>query len=62
MLQYILARAKEISTWQSILRLLTVAGVAISPANAERIVVIGVAVAEALGAILPNVLGAKVQS
>ena len=59
MLQYVINRMKEVSTWQSILRLITVAGVVISPANAERIVIIGIAIAEFLGALLPNILNLK---
>ena len=49
MFDYILARLKERSTWLSIVTLVTVAGVTLSPEQQEAIVTAGAAIAAAIG-------------
>ena len=54
MKDYLVARAKEPSTWRGIILLLTAAGVPIAPAMAESIISVGLAVAGLIGAITPD--------
>lgn len=54
MKQYILARAKEPSTWRGLVLLLTAIGVPIAPALADTIVSAGLAVAGLIGALTPD--------
>jgi len=51
MKDYILARAKEASTWRGVILLLTAAGVPIAPALADTIVSVGLALAGMIGVI-----------
>ena len=51
MKDYILARAKEPSTWRGVLFLLTSAGIGIAPELATLIVSVGTGVAGILGVI-----------
>lgn len=55
MKQYILARAKEPSTWRGVILVLTAAGVPLAPAMAEAIVSVGLAVAGLVGVLTPDV-------
>lgn len=48
MLKYVLDRLKERSTWLGLVALVTTAGVALDPAQAEAIVSLGVALAGAV--------------
>ena len=49
MLDFILARGKEASTWRGLVALVTAAGVAVSPELTEAIVALGLAVIGVLG-------------
>lgn len=49
MKQYILARAKEPSTWRGIILLLTALGVPVAPALADHIVTAGLGLAGIIG-------------
>lgn len=49
MKNFILARGKEASTWRGLIALVTAAGVAVSPAQADAIVALGLAVIGAIG-------------
>jgi ribosomal protein L12E/L44/L45/RPP1/RPP2 len=49
MLAFILERGKEASTWRGIVAIVTAAGIAIDPAQAEAIVALGLAVIGAIG-------------
>lgn len=49
MKDFILNRGKEASTWRGIIALLTAAGVAFSPEQADAIVALGLAVIGAVG-------------
>lgn len=51
MKDYILARAKEASTWRGVILLLTAAGVPIAPALADTIVSVGLALAGMIGVV-----------
>lgn len=53
-MNYILARLKEVSTWKGAIALLTVAGVALSPDQAQAIATAGAAVFGALALLLPD--------
>ena len=54
MKDYILARAKEPSTWRGLVLLLTAIGVPVAPAMAESIVSVGLAVAGLIGVATPD--------
>ena len=54
MKSYLLARAKEASTWRGIIMLLTAAGIPIAPALADSIVTIGLALAGLVGMLAPD--------
>ena len=51
MKSYILARAKEPSTWRGLILLLTAVGVPIAPAMAEAIISAGLALAGLVGVV-----------
>ena len=51
---YILARAKEPSTWRGVILLLTAIGVPIAPAMADAIVSAGLAIAGLIGVVAPD--------
>ena len=51
---YILARAKEPSTWRGFILLLTAIGVPIAPAMADAIVSAGLAIAGLIGVVSPD--------
>jgi len=54
MKSYILARAKEPSTWRGLVLLLTAVGVPVAPAMAEAIISAGLAVAGLIGVVAPD--------
>ena len=54
MKDYLLARAKESSTWRGIILMLTAIGVPIAPAMADAIVSVGLAVAGLIGIATPD--------
>jgi hypothetical protein len=49
MKEFLLARGKEASTWRGLVAVVTAAGVAISPEQADAIVALGLAVIGAIG-------------
>ena len=49
MLDFILARGKEASTWRGLVALVTATGVAVSPELTEAIVALGLAIIGVLG-------------
>ena len=49
MLQFILERGKEASTWRGLVAVVTAAGISLSPELAEAIVALGLAVIGILG-------------
>lgn len=49
MLQFILERGKEASTWRGLVAIVTAAGVSLSPELSEAIVALGLAVIGILG-------------
>ena len=51
---YILARAKEPSTWRGVILMLTAIGVPIAPAMADAIVSAGLAIAGLIGVVAPD--------
>lgn len=51
---YLLARAKEASTWRGLTLFLTAVGVPLAPALAEAIVTAGLGLAGLLGFLLPD--------
>ena len=51
---YILARAKEPSTWRGAILFLTAIGVPIAPAMSEAIVTAGLGIAGLIGVIAPD--------
>ena len=54
MKDYLLARAKEPSSWRGLILLLTAAGVPIAPGMAEAIISVGLAVAGLIGVAAPD--------
>ena len=54
MKSYILARAKEPSTWRGFILLLTAFGVPLAPQLAEAIVTAGLGVAGLVGIVAPD--------
>ena len=54
MKDYLVARAKEASTWRGIILLLTAAGVPIAPEMQTAIISAGLALAGIIGAITPD--------
>jgi len=55
MLQFILERGKEASTWRGLVAITTAAGVSLSPELAEAIVALGLAVIGILGVFTKDV-------
>ena len=51
---YLVARAKEASTWRGLISIITGAGIAINPPAAAAIVAIGLAVGGSVGAFFPD--------
>lgn len=51
---YILARAKEPSTWRGAMLFLTAVGIPIAPQLAESIITAGLAIAGLIGVIAPD--------
>ena len=51
---YVVNRAKEASTWRGVVMLLTALGLNISPEMADAIISVGIAVAGAVGMLLPD--------
>lgn len=51
---YVLERLKEPSTWRGLVLLLTVAGLKLSPDQANAIMALGLAVVGAIGVFLPD--------
>ena len=51
---YVVNRAKEASTWRGVIMLLTAVGLNISPEMADAIISVGIAVAGAVGMLLPD--------
>jgi hypothetical protein len=54
MLNFILERGKEASTWRGIVALVTAAGVTLEPGQTEAIIALGLAVIGAIGVFLPD--------
>lgn len=54
MKEYILARAKEPSTWRGAMLFLTAIGIPIAPQLAESIIAVGLAIAGLIGVIAPD--------
>jgi hypothetical protein len=54
MKDFFLTRLREASTWRGIVMLLTAAGVALSAAQTEAIIVAGMAIVGAIGVFLPD--------
>lgn len=54
MKDYILARAKEPSSWRGFILLLTAAGLPIAPELADAIISVGLAVAGLIGVVTPD--------
>lgn len=54
MKDYLLARAKEPSSWRGLILLLAAAGVPIAPGMAEAIISVGLAVAGLIGVATPD--------
>lgn len=54
MKDYILARAKEPSTWRGLFLLLTAIGVPVAPEMANAIITIGLGLAGAVGVASPD--------
>lgn len=57
MIEYVLARLKEASTWRGIIGLLTAAGVTISPEMLDKIVAAGLALMGVIGAFFKDKAG-----
>ena len=51
---YLLARAKEASTWRGLTLFLTALGVPLAPALAEAIVTAGLGIAGLIGVLVPD--------
>lgn len=54
MTSYIIARAKEPSTWRGLFLLLTAIGIPVAPQMADAIITIGLALAGAVGVASPD--------
>lgn len=53
-LKYLLARGREASTWRGVTLLLTAAGVALTPGQAEAVIAAGLALAGLIGTLVPD--------
>ena len=54
MKEYLLTRLREASTWRGVVMLVTAAGVALSAAQAEAVIALGMAIAGVIGVFLPD--------
>ena len=54
MKEFILERGKEPSSWRGLVAILTAAGIALDPAEADAIVMFGLAVIGVIGAFFPD--------
>lgn len=54
MKNYILARAKEPSSWRGLFLILTAIGVPVAPEMANAIITIGLGIAGAIGVVAPD--------
>lgn len=54
MKNYILARAKEPSSWRGLFLILTAIGVPVAPEMANAIITIGLGIAGAIGVAVPD--------
>jgi len=54
MKEYILARAKEPSSWRGLFLILTAIGVPVAPEMANAIITIGLGIAGAIGVAAPD--------
>lgn len=54
MKSYILARAKEPSTWRGLILLLTAIGVPVAPQMADAVVTAGLGIAGLVGVVAPD--------
>lgn len=54
MLKYVVNRLKEPSTWRGVVLILTAAGITLSPEQATAVVTVGLAIAGAIGAFVPD--------
>lgn len=57
MSEYILERLKEASTWRGIVLVLTSFGLQVSPEQSAAIISVGLGIAGAIGALMPNKAG-----
>ncbi|EEG08235.1 hypothetical protein [Pseudogulbenkiania ferrooxidans] len=55
--RYLVAQAKEPSTWRGVVLVATALGVSLSPAQREAIVTVGLFVAGVIGAVMPDQKG-----
>jgi hypothetical protein len=53
-MQYVIARAKEASTWRGVMFVMTALGVTLSPDQQEAIVGAGLAMAGLVGVFFPD--------
>ena len=54
MLEFILERGKEASSWRGLVAIVTAAGIALEPAQADAIVAAGLAIIGIIGAFFPD--------
>jgi len=54
MLEYVVARLKEPSTWRGVLLLGTALGTGLTPAQADLIITLGLGAAGLVGTLLPD--------
>lgn len=54
MKEFLLQRGKEASSWRGLVAILTAAGIALDPAQADAIVAAGLALIGVLGAFFPD--------
>lgn len=60
---YVIARLKEPSTWRGIVAILTACGIAISPAQIEAIITVGLMIAGVIGTVFAdNATGGRAAS
>lgn len=57
MTEYIIERLKEASTWRGVILILTSFGLQISPEQSAAIISVGLGIAGAIGALMPNKAG-----
>jgi hypothetical protein len=54
MKDYLIARAKEPSSWRGLFLLLTAIGIPVAPEMADAIIIVGLGIAGALGVATPD--------